>query len=166
MSVCGRPAFGGFAAERSAPVSLPRRRSVPSRFALRRIAPLRFAPLRSLRERSVPVRSARAPPSLPRKKRSCASRISARVFPLCLILFGFLSPIVPPQIGDFSLIFYWKWQAELHAVHDISLLSQPPACDSVEGVVSDFADRSRGAKVVTNLRGGDARILELRGCLG
>jgi hypothetical protein len=83
-----------------------------------------------------------------------------------LILFGFLSLIVPPQIGDFSLIFYWKWQAELHAFHDISLLSKPPACDSVKGVVSDCADRSRGVKLVTNLGGRDARIGELRGCIG
>src|SRR6266852_9150528 len=97
MSVLRRSAFRRFAAERSAPGSLAPRRSVPSRFALRRIAPLRFAPLRSMRESSASVRSARAPPSLPRKKRSCASRISARVLPLCLMLFGFLSPIVLPQ---------------------------------------------------------------------
>src|SRR6266852_3234954 len=97
MSVLRKSVFRRLAPDKSAPGSLALRRSVPARFALRRIAPLRFAPLRSMRESSAPVRSARAPPSLPRKKRSCASRISARVLPLCLMLFGFLSPIVLPQ---------------------------------------------------------------------
>src|SRR6266404_1105298 len=70
------------------------RRSVPSRLALRRIAPLKFAPLKSALERSAPVRSARAPPSFPLKKRSCASRICTTDFPLCLMFFSFRSPIV------------------------------------------------------------------------
>ena len=33
-------------------------------------------------------------------------------------------------------------------------------------MVSDCADRSRGVKLVTNLGGRDARIGELRGCIG
>src|SRR5882724_637546 len=69
------------------------RRSVPSRLAFRRMAPLKLAPLKSAPERSAPVRSARAPPSFPLKKRSCASRISTSDFPLCLMFFSFRSPI-------------------------------------------------------------------------
>src|SRR5262249_16072058 len=48
-----------------------------------RSAPLRLAP----------ERSARAPPCLPEKKRSCASRISLTRLPLWVMLLLFLSPI-------------------------------------------------------------------------
>src|SRR5258708_5494325 len=70
------------------------------------MVPERFAPLRSAFERSAPVRSARVPPSLPLKKRSWASRISTSDFPLCLIFFGFLSPILRPssKITHYSLL--------------------------------------------------------------
>src|SRR6266436_5406849 len=93
MSVFRRSAFFRLAPVRSAPGSLALRRSLPARLALRRIAPVRLISVRSAFERSAPVRSARAPPSLPVKKRSCASRISVSDFPLCLMLFGFRSPI-------------------------------------------------------------------------
>src|SRR6266436_1264531 len=94
MSVLRKSDFRRLAPDRSAPGSFALRRSVPSRFALRRIAPLKFAPLKSALERSALVRSARPPPSFPLKKRSCASRICTSDFPLCLMPFGFRSPIV------------------------------------------------------------------------
>src|SRR5260370_8283839 len=112
MSVFRRSALRSFVPpERSAPGSLAFGRSDPSKLTFRRIAPLRFPPVRSAWERSAPVRSARAPPSLPLKKRSCASRISASDFPLCLMLFGFLSPIGPPAIENVWRIVYSMWRS-------------------------------------------------------
>src|SRR5262249_35837556 len=81
------------ASERSAELRRALRKSAPSRFAPRRIAPLRLAELRSAPLKLAPERSARAPPSLPAKKRSCASRISLTRFPLWLIALVFLRPI-------------------------------------------------------------------------
>src|SRR5258707_11648107 len=111
MSVFRRSALRRFAPpERSAPGSLAFRRSDPSRLTFRRIATLRFTPVRSAFERSAPVRSALAPPSLPLKKRSCASRISVSDFPLCLILFVFLSPIRLSAIENVWRIVYSMWR--------------------------------------------------------
>src|SRR6266581_4290978 len=113
MSVLRRSAFRRFAAERSAPGSLAPRRSVPSRFALRRIAPLRFAPLRSMRERSVPVGP--RPAVLAAEKALVRFQDFGESLPLVLDTLRFPESHSPTAIGDFSLIFYWKWQAELHA---------------------------------------------------
>src|SRR3984893_3535716 len=107
ISAFRRSALRRLAPERSAPGSFAFRRSVSSRLAWRKMAPLRFAPRRSTRDNSALVRSARAPSSRPRKKRSCASRISVSCFPLCLMFFGFRKPIVssPPVYNE---PFYWK----------------------------------------------------------
>src|SRR5580765_453345 len=83
MSVFRRSAFRRFAPDKSASGSLALRKSEPSQFAPRRIAPLRLIPCKSAFERSAPAKSARAPPSFPRKKSACASRISASRLPLC-----------------------------------------------------------------------------------
>src|SRR5215471_11798273 len=88
-----RSALRRLAPARSAELSRALRRSDPSRFAPRNTAPLRLAELRSTPARFAPARSARWPPSLPEKKRSCASRISLTRFPLWLTALVFLSPI-------------------------------------------------------------------------
>src|SRR5882762_4601404 len=69
------------------------------------MAPVRFAPLKSAPLKFAPVRSARAPPSLPEKNLSCASRISETRRPLCLIDLGFFSPIVHSPTLDSTLHF-------------------------------------------------------------
>src|SRR6516165_12383629 len=94
MSVFRKSAPRRRAPLKSAPGNRAPRRSLPSRLAFRRMAPARLVPLRSARDKSAPVRSARAPPCFPAQKRSCASRISASLWPLCLMLFSFLSPMV------------------------------------------------------------------------
>ena len=103
MSVFLKSALRSRAPERSAPGSRAVFKSDPSKFAFLKIAPEKFKPDKSAFERSAPVRSARAPPSFPRKKSSCASRISANFFPLCLMLFGFLNPISSPVSNDLDL---------------------------------------------------------------
>src|SRR5881628_1342743 len=69
------------------------------------MAPVRLAPLRSAPLKFAPVRSARAPPSFPEKNLSCASKISDRRLPLCLIDLGFLSPIVHSPALDSMFYF-------------------------------------------------------------
>src|SRR5262249_53702083 len=92
-SALRRSALRRLAPERSAELSRALRKSEPSRLAPRRMAPLRLTALRSAPLRLAPERSARAPPSLPEKNLSCASRISLTRLPPWLMLFGFLSPI-------------------------------------------------------------------------
>src|SRR5215472_10171610 len=103
MSVFLKSAFRRRAPVRSAPGSRAAFKSDPWRFAFFRIAPEKFRPAKSAFERSAPVRSARAPPSFPRKKSSCASRISVNFFPWCLTLFGFLSPMTRPVSNGLDL---------------------------------------------------------------
>src|ERR1700733_12775268 len=93
ISQLRRSALCRLAPERSATASLDLRKSEPERFASRRIAPLKLRPLRSAFDRSAPVRSARAPPSLPLKKSSCALRMSSSDLPPCLMLFALRKPM-------------------------------------------------------------------------
>ena len=112
-SALRRSALCRLAPERSAPGILALRRSLPERFALRKIAPLKFAPLRSARDKSAPVKSARMPPSRPRKKRSCASRMSVSRFPLCLMLFALRKPMrcLPSYPASILLDAWQAWKS-------------------------------------------------------
>src|SRR5205823_10912039 len=95
VQTCALPiSFRRHASVKSAPGSRAVRKSLPCKFALRKMAPLKFRPDKSACERSAPARSARAPPSFPRKNISCACKISVNFLPLCLMLFGFLSPML------------------------------------------------------------------------
>src|SRR5215475_68233 len=104
-SALRKSALRRLARERSAELSRARRRSAPSRFAPRRMAPLRLTEPRSAPRRLAPERSARAPPSLPEKKSSCAARISLTRLPLWVILLVFLSPIEPDLAATKRAVF-------------------------------------------------------------
>src|SRR4029077_6742495 len=83
------------------------------------MAPVRFAPLKSAPLKFAPVRSARAPPSLPEKNLSCASRISERRLPLCLMDLGLFSPIVHFPTLDSS--FYFTGIKRRYETHNLSV---------------------------------------------